>query len=591
MTIRAKIAWVVLVIFFISFTALFIHTIIIQHKSIFSEFSERAKLLGKQIAISSINSMLTEDYYQLIDIVEANKDEPGLMQIGIYDGTGKLHESFTSEELEQSEGPIATTIDIQSVPKKIEVRTERVGLVVDAPIFEGLKGMVRLIFTTKPVYQKLFQTSLMFIGLGLLTMILVVIIILLFLKRMLSPLYSLGDHLQEVADGNLVKHLSYANKGEVGLLITRFNKFVGRLHDVIAHIKQFSGESTRVSESLSSHTHETSSALQEMGGNVSSIEGMITDLTTTIQEANESINQIMTEIDSLTAKMVTQKESTESTSSFINQMTASIGNVTEITNSKKEATQHLISITKEGERKIQETIRIIHEIDQAAGGIMDTITLINNIASQTNLLAMNAAIEAAHAGESGKGFAVVADEIRKLAEGTATNIKTITTVLKSVVNRIDDATEASNASGEGYAEIMNEVEQVTIALDEITANMQELNHGANDMVHSMTGLKDISEQAEQGCNHMNQSAALVHLRIDKVSQISQQTLQSIQEISTGIEQINQGAEELTTIEQHNSTNIQQMNAELQRFITHSNTVDSEKDDAITLKKQNGKPIG
>ena len=128
-------------------------------------------------------------------------------------------------------------------------------------------------------------------------------------------------------------------------------------------------------------------------------------------------------------------------------MVKSISNVARISQTRNESADQLIRITREGTDKVSATGAIIEDISSGVSVMVETIEMINNVASQTNLLAMNAAIEAAHAGDAGRGFSVVADEIRKLSESTSESTTKISTTLQKQVESIQQALEGSRKSG------------------------------------------------------------------------------------------------------------------------------------------------
>lgn len=164
--------------------------------------------------------------------------------------------------------------------------------------------------------------------------------------------------------------------------------------------------------------------------------------------------------------MERQFSAVEQSSSATEQILASVNNVAAITANRLSGMDTLIELIRTCGEQVRDTSTIIQEIQNTANDMIELIALINNISSQTNLLSMNAAIEA---GDAGQGFAVVAEEIRKLAEDTGTNARNIATSLKATIERIHDATDSGKKSEESLENINREVELFSTALKEVSA--------------------------------------------------------------------------------------------------------------------------
>ena len=176
-------------------------------------------------------------------------------------------------------------------------------------------------------------------------------------------------------------------------------------------------------------------------------------------------------------------------------MNDSIQEVSGIASSRQERVNHLIKVTSDGSEKIQENEEVIRNIQKQIDDVLSLITVINDVASQTNLLSMNAAIEAAHAGDAGKGFAVVAEEIRSLAESTAQNSLSISDTLNKLVDQINRAGTISRESGESFSEIEKGAETVSEAFSEIHRNTDSLLSSSEQLSQATRDLQEISAEA------------------------------------------------------------------------------------------------
>ena len=231
-----------------------------------------------------------------------------------------------------------------------------------------------------------------------------------------------------------------------------------------------------------------------LGSKVTLVQKKTSDLNDQIGGASTSIEQIALNVRLFNGIIDKQDDAVSQTGVAMEEMSASVNSVTEITRKKMEAAGKLKEIIGQGGERVITTAKAIEEVTEAINGVAEIIKVINSIAAQTNLLAMNAAIEAAHAGEFGKGFAVVAAEVRKLAESTTANSKAIADSLKSIINQIKGAKEASESAGTTFEDIQEEVETFVNAFAEISHSTTELSVGTKQIFNSMEGLKQVSSE-------------------------------------------------------------------------------------------------
>jgi len=239
--------------------------------------------------------------------------------------------------------------------------------------------------------------------------------------------------------------------------------------------------------------------------------------------------------------------------------------VVEIAKKRKASSAQMVEITESGGEKIRRNNVLIEQNAQDTKEVGEVIALINNIAGQTNLLAMNAAIEAAHAGDAGRGFAVVADEIRKLAESTNANAKKIKNTMNGMAKRVNEVYHGSLELQNSFEQILEETRSSDDALSEISSSIQEIALGSNEIMNAMNSLNtatnDIQEKTESihtGINSTSDSIKQVYSIGGNVNEEIDYLGKEIREIESMIEKVN-------SLNSVNSESIHELNSEMEKF--------------------------
>jgi methyl-accepting chemotaxis protein len=246
-------------------------------------------------------------------------------------------------------------------------------------------------------------------------------------------------------------------------------------------------------------------------------------------------------------------------------MLANIQSVTQTLVKNAENVKTLRNASEVGRSGLQDVASDIQEITRDSEGLMEINSVMENIASQTNLLSMNAAIEAAHAGEAGKGFAVVADEIRKLAESSGEQSKIIGELLKKIKESIDNITASTDNVLKKFEAIDYGVKTVADQEEVIRSAMEEQGQGSKQILQAVSSLNDITRHVKGGSDEMHDKAQDVINESSNLERATQEITSGMDEMTAGTEHINIAVHNVNDISHRNREAINNLIKEVARF--------------------------
>ncbi len=398
----------------------------------------------------------------------------------------------------------------------------------------------------------------------------VILIIIFFILNLIinKPLLIVRESMKKGTDGDLTAEIKISSKDEIGQLSSDYNGLLSSLRKLVRQVADSISHARNVSMNLSSASEESSAALEEISVTVSNMKDKITTLDGELINLKSEVTGIDSSVLAVSEQIKQQNYHISDSSSSIEQMDSSIKNVAGTAENKMIIVQGLTQIAADGEREMTVTIDVINEISSFTNTIMEILSVINKIASQTNLLAMNAAIEAAHAGDAGKGFAVVADEIRKLAEDTGKNAKEITVTLKKVIENIEKSSDSSKKTGEYFKSIVTDISDVSDAMLEIKTSMNELSVGSSELTKSLSILKDSSHTVETSTLDIVRQSSMITTSIKNVERISNETKTGMEEVTYGVNEIFTSAQLVAESGVENSESVRQIEEGLNKFKIH-----------------------
>ena len=386
-------------------------------------------------------------------------------------------------------------------------------------------------------------------------------------KQMMRPIKKTIRALKNIAqgEGDLTVRLPVTGNDEITDLSEYFNETIAKIGASIRQVGVNSNIMEEIGDELASNMTETASAVHQINANIDGVKQKALTQAASVTETAATIEEIVRTIKQLNASIETQAASVVQSSTSVEQMVGNIASIGQTLGKTDSAIKDLTEATGDGKATLVTSNSVTQKIAEESGSLLEASSVIQHIASQTNLLAMNAAIEAAHAGEAGKGFAVVADEIRKLAEDSAAQGKTITATLKTLSGEIETLAASSKTVEEKFNVIFTLAEQVKDMSARLTAAIRQQENSSKEVLSSIQTINMVTMEVQAGSEEMLKGGESVATEMRKLDSLTRVITESMNEMASGAVQINNAVQEVNEITQKNKRSIQNLAEEVEKF--------------------------
>ena len=359
------------------------------------------------------------------------------------------------------------------------------------------------------------------------------IIVYLVARTMVQPIQTAVNALRNIAkgEGDLTVRLPVRGNDEITDMAEYFNQTIAKIGASIRQVGVNSDTMEEIGAELASNMTETASAVHQISANIDGVKQQAMTQAASVTETAATVEEIVRTIKQLNNSIETQAASVAQSSSSVEEMVANIASIGQTLSKTDEVIKDLTAATGDGKATLVTSNTVTQKIAEESGSLMEASSVIQHIASQTSLLAMNAAIEAAHAGEAGKGFAVVADEIRKLAEESSTQGKSITTTLKILSGEIETLSASSKTVEEKFNAIFTLAEQVKEMSARLTEAMREQENGSREVLTAIKSINTVTVEVQAGSEEMLKGGEGVASEMQKLDGLTRVITDSMNEIT------------------------------------------------------------
>ena len=421
------------------------------------------------------------------------------------------------------------------------------------------------------------------IMIAIFTCVLMSVMILLVTGGIAKRIEKIRDMTSVLASKDFTISLKPEGSNEMKSLMLNINNMVNQINDFFIVVKVTASKAIKSGYTINDSANSTSDAAAEIDNNIGKINKEFEEITDSIQFSIDAIRDMNDHVEVLVENNGRQTSAIEESNNAVNAAATTLEYINQMAVHRTKSAEEMHILVADGDSKINQTSKVLNDVTNQLDKVRAIVTIINKVAAKTNLLSMNAAIEAAHAGESGKGFSVVAGEIRALAEETTKNAVLIEGVVKTIVNAVSEANSSSASASTAFVRVRDHA-------DKIINSLQEITNGVGSIYEQMNHIKETSEETACAADEINtyctNLAVLqkeVSEKVDSMNDLFLRTKSSVSQIKKETFDIVNRVSEVSKSSNESYKNMTDLENVLDEFKTKTSVEDF-------LKESNGEII-
>lgn len=386
-------------------------------------------------------------------------------------------------------------------------------------------------------------------------------------RKITNPLNNAAVALKNISEGNgdLTVRLAVNSRDEVGELSESFNKTMEKISASVGLIKNESVEMQKIGGMLNRNMEISREKVKIITEKTEAVVNQMQEHSAGVAESIAAVNQIVRNITDLNGHIEEQSACVEQSSAAVKQIIENIQAVSAMLASNAASVAELEKSAESGLSEISRSVSSIKKVNEQSVILSETSGLIKKIASQTNLLSMNAAIEAAHAGTAGNGFAVVAQEIRRLAEQSSKEGGKIETMIKNVQSSLDTAADSALSVETVFSNIFGLIKEVDVKEKDITTVLQKQDSNGHDIIKAIQDIQNSTTLVKSGSEEMFLGSREIGIEMEKLAAMTQTVNNSMSSINDNTKEIMHTVHTVSEISDKNMASINSVLSDINTF--------------------------